>query len=251
MKHDAAHGPPGDEAAAYALDALPPQEERDFERHLERCTACAAEVGSMRETAALLAGTVAARPPPELRDALLNSIEHPRPSQPRRAPVRRVPHIAQLVLAACLAAVVTLTAVTALRGTGGGGDGKGQAAGITTGGGDRGAMIAAVLAASDVRMSRKAIGDARASLVYSKKQGQFVLVTAGMRALPESRAYQVWLIGPEGTRSAGLLPPSANGVALVAGRVAADDRVGVTLEPAGGSRQPTSAPLAVLRLPSP
>jgi hypothetical protein len=45
-----------------------------------------------------------------------------------------------------------------------------------------------------------------------------------------------------GARSAGLLP----GGTLLASAVAPGDRIGITVEPAGGSHRPTTAPVAVL-----
>ena len=47
-------------AGAYALDALPADEQQRFERHLASCEACAEEVRGLAETAALL-GEAAAR----------------------------------------------------------------------------------------------------------------------------------------------------------------------------------------------
>src|ERR1700742_1053465 len=39
---------------SYALDALPADEQADFEKHLSRCAACAEEVRGLRETTARL-----------------------------------------------------------------------------------------------------------------------------------------------------------------------------------------------------
>ena len=40
---------------SYALDALPDPEQEEFERHLQHCPSCEAEVRGLRETAARLA----------------------------------------------------------------------------------------------------------------------------------------------------------------------------------------------------
>jgi anti-sigma-K factor RskA len=57
-------------------------------------------------------------------------------------------------------------------------------------------------------------------------------------------------MGARGVRPAGLVRPGSAG--RIAPRVVAvppgADRVGVTVEPAGGSPQPTTAPITVLRL---
>ena len=49
-------------SGAYAVDALDDIERAQFERHLAECPACTAEVGSLREAAALLAETTAVDP---------------------------------------------------------------------------------------------------------------------------------------------------------------------------------------------
>src|ERR1035438_7345783 len=51
---------------SYVLDALSEVERADFERHLQRCPSCGAEVRGLRETAARLAMAKTARPPAQL-----------------------------------------------------------------------------------------------------------------------------------------------------------------------------------------
>ena len=66
-----------------------------------------------------------------------------------------------------------------------------------------------------------------------------VLVTEDMPAPPDGKVYQLWLQSPsEDMISAGLMPAGAD-TALLEGN--ANDAVGagVSLEPAGGSDQPT------------
>ncbi len=61
------------------------------------------------------------------------------------------------------------------------------------------------------------------------------------------RAYQVWLISSEALRSPGLFEVDPNGNAIFIFQGGADitraDAVGITEEPAGGSPEPTSAPI--------
>ena len=49
---------------SYALDAVPDPERAEFERHLQHCPSCDAEVRGLRETAARLAMAQALAPPP-------------------------------------------------------------------------------------------------------------------------------------------------------------------------------------------
>jgi anti-sigma-K factor RskA len=58
--------------AAYALDALAPDEAEAYERHLAQCEECREQLAELNGTAAALAfGSVAPAPPPRLRDAIL------------------------------------------------------------------------------------------------------------------------------------------------------------------------------------
>jgi anti-sigma-K factor RskA len=62
-----------DLTAAYALDALDPDEAEAYERHLGQCEECREQLAELNETSAALAfGTVAPAPPPRLRDAILD-----------------------------------------------------------------------------------------------------------------------------------------------------------------------------------
>jgi anti-sigma-K factor RskA len=70
------------------------------------------------------------------------------------------------------------------------------------------------------------------------------------RPAPATQTYQLWIIDPSGATSAGLFDTDADGraIELVTGEF--DDRVviGVTLEPEGGSPQPTSDPVLAIEL---
>ena len=58
-------------------------------------------------------------------------------------------------------------------------------------------------------------------------------------------------MGPPRTRSAGLLRPATGGhtAPVLAAGLQAGDQVGVTVEPAGGTAQPTTTPILVMSLP--
>ena len=61
--------------------------------------------------------------------------------------------------------------------------------------------------------------------------------------------YQLWLMGPRGDRSAGMLPSPHGGMTgpVIAVGLAAGDRVGLTVEPATGlPRRPASRPILML-----
>lgn len=248
-------------AGAYALDALPGAERARFERHLARCDACAREQRELREATARLAGAVAADPPPELiaqavaaaaRTRQLPSAIGPtwgpsarlpgqaggarRPPGPWRARPRRL----ALAFAAVFVAAATAFGAIALTAEHRLGDAQ-----------LRDHAIAEVLTAPDATLvtSRVKAGGA-ATIVMSHRDRALVFTTAGLPPPPAGRRYELWLMGPRGDRSAGLLPALHGGMTspVIATGLAAGDWVGLTVEPAGGSRQPTSKPVLMLSL---
>jgi anti-sigma-K factor RskA len=63
-----------DLTAAYALDALDPEEAEAYERHLGQCEQCRHQLAELNETAGALAfGSTAPPPPPRLRSAILEA----------------------------------------------------------------------------------------------------------------------------------------------------------------------------------
>jgi anti-sigma-K factor RskA len=75
------------------------------------------------------------------------------------------------------------------------------------------------------------------------------VVSADLPALPGTRVYQLWVMTAAGSaRSAGLLASTSSGstTTLLAGGVLPGDRLGVTVEPAGGTAQPTTTPVVVM-----
>ena len=80
---------------------------------------------------------------------------------------------------------------------------------------------------------------------------QVLAAAARTRQLPPGKVYQLWLIGKPAITSAGLLPPAKDGQTppVLATGVVKGDTLGLTVEPAGGSAQPTTKPILALPLP--
>ena len=80
---------------SYVLDAISDTEREEFERHLQHCPACEAEVRGMRETAARLALACAVTPPARMEQQVLAATYRTRQlpplsaDRPRRSPGRR------------------------------------------------------------------------------------------------------------------------------------------------------------------
>ena len=112
--------------------------------------------------------------------------------------------------------------------------------------------IATVLAAPDAMLTSatSSVGGT-ATVVLSHAEQKIVFTSSGLPALPSSEVYQLWLIGPVHVRSAGLLAEASNGktTPVLASGLQADDKVGVTVEPAGGTSSPTTTPILAMTLP--
>jgi anti-sigma-K factor RskA len=237
-------------AGAYALHALGPADRARFERHLARCDACAQEVRGLREAAARLGQAVAADPPRRLRDQVIGAARRTPQAGPvpsgRRAAVPAfggwrswAPRLALVAAAASLAggAVAGVAAVGEQH----------QLSHAEAGGSE----VTAVLTARDAHMMAAPVtGGGRATVVMSHSKRMLVFTTKDLPALPGARSYELWLMGPAGDRSAGMLPrPHREMTApVVAAGLASGDKVGLTIEPSAGSPRPTTPPILMLDL---
>jgi anti-sigma-K factor RskA len=230
---------------AYALDALDDVERAGFERHLRSCGSCAAEVIEFHEATAGLADRVATAPPEALRATVMAGIARTRQVSP--AERRHLPRPSLRRALATAAAAVVIAGTTGLGGIAWQAHesqqdlrnaalksaqrandltevltdpGRGEAVGTATGGG-----VATVVAAN----------------------GRAVIATSQLPALPSGRQYQVWLVkADKKILSAGMLGlQNGSGQSLVSG-VAPGDAVAVSVEPAGGSKQPTTTPIVAV-----
>ena len=216
---------------SYALDAVSDAEREEFERHLQHCPTCEAEVRGLRETAARLALACAMTPPARMERRVLAAAYQTRQlpplsaDRPRRALPRR---LAVLAAAASVAAAAAL-GITQLSAQ----HQLDQA---------RATAIARVVTAPDahVETARTSAGGS-VTVVTSAALREAVVSASGMASLPSSRVYQVWVLSPSGARSAGLM----HGRSLLAA-IRPGDRIGITVEPAGGTARPTTTPVAVL-----
>lgn len=236
---------------AYAADALAGAELAQFEKHLDRCPSCAEEVRGLRETAARLGIATSIVPPPAMRRQVLETASRTRQHAPsgRRLPdsgargrgawLRRVlPRpVSAAAMTAMAAAIVLLGIVQA-----GTQHRLEQAQSANQ-------AVAAVLTAPGARIvtSQTTVGGT-VTAVVSARNHEAVVTTAGMPAPPASRVYQLWLISVSGARSAGLMPASSAGSTppVLTTDIQPGDHLGITIEPAGGSARPTTAPIAVL-----
>lgn len=229
---------------AYAVDAVDDLERARFEQHLAECEDCRAEVAELRETAALLAETTAVAPPAALRESVLAGISQVRPlppevpaPTPRSATEHRSGRRAWMpfLVAAALALVVGVGALIVQPWTGD----------------DVPQLTAAeqVLQAPDAQEVFVDLGEAgRATVVRSKAEDKAVITTEDMVAAPDGKDYELWFIDGDTFTSAGLMPDVADQTVVLDGSASDAAAVGITVEPEGGSKQPTTDPLAIFDL---
>ncbi|QNP61485.1 anti-sigma factor [Streptomyces genisteinicus] len=239
-------GPPHLAAAAYVLHALPPAEEAAFENHLAGCAQCRREVDEFRSTTLRMADAEALPAPPRLRARVLDAVA--RTPQDRIRPAPRARRTLRLALAASLAAAAALGGIAAWQHTRAD-DARQQAATAREEARSAGAALADVLTAPDATIHAATLADgASAAVVVSRRQGESAFTASDLPALTEGKVYELWYAAAAGDlRPAGLLPGGAEQTARVLDGPLGDAvAVGITVEPAGGSTQPTTKPLGII-----
>jgi anti-sigma-K factor RskA len=217
--------------ASYVLGAVPREEEAQIRAHLLTCEECMREADGY---AAVTNRLATAAPPADLPAGFADRVvararaeEDTRPDTdsavvalPRR---RRSPAI----LAA--AALLVVTAVLAVSLVNLRGDQQN----------DRD-VIAALLSGDDV--FRLEGGGVQAAMVDAGDEAIFV--AQGLEAAPDDRDYQLWLLGEERPVSAGIFDAEDGLTVLHTDRsLEGFSGAAVTIEPVGGSEQPTTDPI--------
>ncbi len=257
------------------MDAIPDADRSDFERHLPTCEQCREDVRGLRAATAQLAAAAAITPRRELREQTLAAAARIRQLPPlvpseqaqrlggwrlasgRRPPSARLLSARRLVrppsagtrpwLSRAAVAVAGALAATAIVF----GVHMSAMQDRLTAAEQRDNAIAAVIGAHDAAtLTAKVKTGGTATVVMSHRARALVFIAAGLTRLPASKAYELWLMGPGGDTPAGLLPPGHHGMTgpMVVDRLAPGEQLGVTVEPAGGSSQPTSVPIVLVAL---
>jgi anti-sigma-K factor RskA len=235
---------------AYALDALDDDEREVFERHLQTCPECADEVRGLRETAAELSHLSEVSPPPQLRAAVLSAVAQSRPLPPlvdndragNVVPLRRdrTKALWQGLAAACALIAITVSAW--------GYDQHRDAQRATD---TRASAVQELLNAPDVKAATTIMKQGQGILIYSRSERKLVLVGRGMATLPSSQTYQLWMMDKSGDPvSGGVFRPDQAGNVEVPASGDLDEvgQMAISVEPAGGSAQPTPATVQLLNL---
>jgi anti-sigma factor RsiW len=189
---------------AYALDALADDERRAFEAHLAGCERCRADLAGLTETAGALGlAADAAEPPDGLRDRILAAAREEGPSNV----VAIGSHRRRFAVLGAAAAV---------------------AAGLAIG------LYAAFSGGSP---------NPRLALSAVTAQGVKTVTVSGFDAVSAGKIYEIWVIEGKMPHPAGFFPGGAKQVVTLARPAPVGATIAVTLEPAGGSKLPTTKPL--------
>ena len=208
---------------AYALGAVSAEELRTIRDHILGCDECMAEADSYGVAADGLALSVEETAlPPGFADAVLAKVAHPQPAPARPAWNRWLAALAAtsvLVIAALTAALFDVRDDL-----------------------DRQQRALAQILRDDSGMTLAGVEGAAARMVPTPDGGLFA--AAGLEEAPEGRTYQLWVIDDDGPHDAGTFEVDDGSVLLEVDRsLGTAEAVAVTIEPDGGSAQPTSEPI--------
>ena len=243
-------------SGSYALGALEGKELEDFEALMANSQQLRNEVTELSDTAVLLGLAVQpVEPPAALRASILSQIS----SVPQLAPIEAPSAIVTpfdgaasrkaqsrwftkpaIVLAGVAAAVGLIAGGGVLVNTIG--DANTQQV--------QADALAAITSADDSQQAAAAVdGGGTAKLVWSNSLGSSAVMVDGLAALEAGKVYELWYIDDEGARAAGTFTVGDSGATwrVLDGEMRAGDLVGVTVEPAGGSEQPTTDPIVAIQ----
>jgi anti-sigma-K factor RskA len=233
-------------AAAYALDALDDDERAIFEQHLIGCEACADDVREMTATTARFALAETLVPPATLRPHVLELARQTTQATPESRFVPLRPTAARNPVNRWLAGVAAAAVLVA------------GALGVTAyQGSQRASELQATASQLETilsdpnteRVTTSVVGGGTGTFILSRESQQGVLVTAGIPSVSNDETYQLWAINDAGAQSIGLYDASSSGdgTAVVDFPDSATT-FGMTVEPSGGSTQPTTDPVLVVPL---
>jgi anti-sigma-K factor RskA len=231
---------------AYVLGALPEEERLSFEDYLAAHPERQAEIDELGALAGLLAFSPQEQvPSPELRSRVMEVVEAE--AEPRR--VRRRSALAKvgdylgvrtLVLGAAALLVIGLLSWNVLL--------QDQVQ-------DLQGQVEDARNQRQVQQSRTielqgswAEQGANAEVAFIRKN-RVILVAKNMPSVPEDQTCQIWVISDDEPKPSGLFQPDGNMTAApITNSITKADVIAVTVEPAGGSKKPTSDPVLLAEL---
>ncbi len=232
---------------AYALKALAEEERREFEEYLARNPERQAEIDQLSSLASLLAlSTLEQEPSPKLRRGLMSVVEGE--ARVSRAESRREARTSlftrltgyfsfqRLALGAAALAVIGLISLNVVQ--------RGEIQDLQS------QIEKAPTAQSNNIVLRGSVATRDADVELVKVKGQrAVLIARNLPPVGKEKTLQIWVIKDDTPQSGGLVKPGGQLVSTpVTQSLEGADKVAITIEPAGGSEAPTSAPVMAAKL---
>ena len=265
-------------AGAYALGALDESEREEFEKYLLTSEEARAELAAFTDTAVMLGmSTTPVTPPPSLKGDIMARIAvtpqlpalesetasaaertdaapanvtsmfaerdiRSTPSETaaeRKAARRWYARPANILIAAAAAAVIFV-----------GGTALGTALNAPTQQVEPQAVgLTEISAAADAQRAEAAVaGGGNATVIWSAQLERSAVVISDLPALPSDKTYELWYIDGSHITPAGTFSAEATGktVRVLDGKMSSGDTIGITVEPKGGSKKPTTEPVVAI-----
>jgi anti-sigma-K factor RskA len=223
---------------AFALGALPEEERREVEEYLAAHPERQAEIDKLGAVAGLMAlAPQQHEPPPELRKNIMSVVEaEARPqaeSEPRFGGLRELFGIRNLALGVAALLVIGLFSWNVLL--------RGEVQ-------DLEGQVASQQQTLERQMialeGTGAAQQASVEVMILEDQNHAVLIAEDLPSVPEDSTYQIWVIEGDVPRPNGLLESREGSTAAMLDDLPEQgDTIAITVEPAGGSPQPTTDPL--------
>ncbi|MET4781246.1 anti-sigma factor [Glaciihabitans sp. UYNi722] len=255
---------------AYALGALDEAERDRFEAYLMTSEEARAEVASLSDTAVVLGlASQPMAPPADLKAKLMaqiavtpqlapvtskptlvavpspateraiRTIDMPTSSAERKANTRW--YIRPVTVLVSAAAAVALFAGGAILGLSNNASNQPISQPVVS--------LGELTGASDLQRAEASVaGGGKATLVWSANLQRSAVIIDKLPALSGDKTYELWYIDKSGATPAGTFSAADSGktVRVLDGKMSSGDTVGITVEPNGGSKKPTSAPIFAL-----
>ena len=241
---------------AYVLDALPEEERRSFEEYLATHPERQAEIDELGAVAGLLAfAPQEQEPSPELRRRVMEVVEAeaaPRRERQESAFARFVQYVGGkgLALGAAALLVIGLLSWNVLLQN----QVEDLQAEVQSAQGQVDDLQAQVRDAQanqtqTTQLSGTWTDQGADAEVASINEDRIVLVADNLPSVPEGQTCQIWVIKGDVPESSGLFQPGGQETAApITIPIKKGDTIAVTVEPAGGSKRPTSDPVLSAKL---
>lgn len=215
-------------SAAYALDAVDADERRAFEAHYPSCEVCTADLRNYRSVAASLAATAVTPPPAAMKAAVMSEVSQTRQLPPLSAnpvPARQPTRARLLAVAAGLVLVAGASLALFL---------AAQSDGV-----DEVVSAPDAIVTTLTGTTPDQIGTLQ--VVWSDLRDEVVVVGSDLADPGADKVYALWVLQDGGAVAGGLFS-SESGSVSQAIEIQDDDAIGwgITIEPAGGSPQPST-----------